>query len=445
MRPTAAAECMSEHTRADSLRVSFISQWYAPELGDGGIPRGIATALRDRGHDVEVLTGFPNYPRGRLYPGYRLRPYQREILDGLTIHRAPLCYSHDTNAKHRAANYLSFAAASTAVGLTRLRRADVSLVYSSPITAAVPAMAMRSLRRTPYVLLIQDMWPQSVMASGFLTNDQAQRVERSLHRFCDRVYRGAAQIAVSSPGMMDLVADRGIPRKKIHIVPNWADERNYYPAQRSDRLRNELGLTRRFTVMYAGNLGESQGLDAVLDAAALLRARNDIGFALVGHGAAEESLRATATARKLDNVVFVPPQPVQRMAEVLATADLQMVSLKDEAIFRCTLPSKVQTLLAAGRPILGFVAGDAAHVIEESGAGVIASPGRPDLLAAQIDELSALPQGSLEAMGGAGRRHYESTFAADVAIQRLGGVLRAAAGAHHPDCRTSGIRRSKVA
>lgn len=412
--------------QSDQLHILFISQWYAPELGDGGVPRGIATALRDHGHQVEVLTGLPNYPEGRLYPGYRVRPYQCEELDALTVHRAPLYLSHDTNARRRAANYLSFAASSTAVGLSRIRRADISVVYSSPITAALPAMALRAMRRIPYVLLIQDMWPQSVTASEFLSDRQAVRIEGALHRLCDRVYRSAAQIAVTSPGMIDLVAARGVPRSKLHFLPNWADEKNYYPVQSNLALRRELGLTRPFTVMYAGNLGEVQGLDAVLDAAALLQGRDDIGFALVGRGSAESSLRSAVCARGLDNVVFVPPQPVDHMSEILATADLQLVSLKDEPLFHTILPSKIQSLLAAGRPIVGFIAGDAAHVIDHSGAGVTAAPGHPSELAAAIDRMSALPSETLTAMGDAGRRYYFAHFSRDIAKARLDQVISAA-------------------
>lgn len=419
MRVPSGSSISGDHPQREARRILFVSQWYAPEAGDGGVPRGIATALRDRGHNVEVLTGLPNYPDGKLYPGYRIRPYQREERDELTIHRAPLYFSHDTNARRRATNYLSFAAASTAVGLARIPRVDVSLVYSSPITAALPAMALRAVRRIPYVLLIQDMWPQSVTASGFLSDEMAVRAEGLLHRFCDRVYRGAAQIAVTSPGMIDLVAARGVPHEKLQLIPNWADEDSYRPVAANPALRQEFGLTRPFTVMYAGNLGEVQGLNAVLDAAALLRERDDIGFAFVGHGAAEQALRATAAARQLDNVVFVAPQPVDRMATVLAAADVQLVSLKDDPLFRNTLPSKIQSLLAAGRPIVGFISGDAAQVIADSGAGMVAHPGRPSELAAAISQLFTLPPGGLAAMGDAGRKYYIAHFSARVAVERL--------------------------
>ena len=409
------------------MKVTFVSQWYAPELGDGGIPRQIAVAMRGLGHQVDVLTGFPNYPSGTIFPGYRLRPYQLDEIGAISVHRAPLYFSHDDHAIRRAANYLSFAAGAAAVGLARVPRADVSLVYSSPITAALPAVMLRSVRRTPYVLMIQDMWPQTVTASGMMTQARAERVEPALHRLCDAIYRRAAAIAVTSPGMIDLLTARGVDRARIRFVPNWADEQVYRPTAADPSLKAALGLRRAFIVMYAGNLGEAQHLETVLDAAALLRDREDVGFAIVGGGVAEETLRQRATAASLPNVVFVPPQPVERMSEVLAVGDVQLVCLKDAALFRNTMPSKVQSLLAAGRPILGSVSGDAARVIEESGAGYVVPPASPAALAGAVLQLRSAGAPSRVAMGEAGRIYYETTFWRLTGAQALADLLQSAA------------------
>lgn len=407
-------------------RVTFISQWYAPEMGDGGIPRGIATGLHKAGYRVDVLTGVPNYPEGRLYPGYRMRPYQLEVRDGLPVHRAPLYLSHDTSGVRRAANYVTFALASAAVALTRTPSTNISLVYSSPITTAIPALALKWFRRTPYVLLIQDMWPESVTASGFLSKAMSRRLEPMLRRFCDFVYRHAAQIAVISPGMVDLLAARGVPLDKLHFVPNWADEQHYYPTPRSLELRRELAVTRRFTVMYAGNIGEMQGLKVVIDAATLIRDRTDIGFHIMGQGAAEATLRAIAAERRLDNVSFLAPQPVHRMADILAAVDVQLVSLKDEPIFHHTLPSKVQSLLAAGCVILGVVAGDAAEVIRASGAGSVVAPGSARELADRIVWLSEQGRQHLQDCRIAARRYYVDHFARSSTISALDALVSAA-------------------
>jgi glycosyltransferase involved in cell wall biosynthesis len=408
-----------------SLRIGLVSQWYDPEVGSAAVPGTIARALRGRGHDVSVLTGFPNYPSGDLYPGYRVRPYRREVLDGVPVHRAPLYASHDERPVRRAANYLTFAAGATAVGLSRLRDRQAMLVYWSPATAAVPAMALRRLARVPYVLLIQDMWPQSVTESGFLSSARARRATALLHRFCDTAYRGASSIAVISPGMADLVAARGVDARRIEVIPNWVDEQLFRPGDPS--AFNAGFDDGRFTVMFAGNLGEMQGLNVVTEAATLLRERDDIGFVLVGDGVARRGLEAAVSERGLTNVSFVPPQSVDRMADVLAAADVQLVSLKDTPLLRVTMPSKIQATLASGRAVIGAVAGDAARTIEASGAGITVPPGDATALARAVVQMRDLGREALQEMGSAGRAYYVRELSQASGSARLEQLLAEAA------------------
>lgn len=409
-----------------ALRIALISQWYDPEVGAAAVFGSIARTLAARGHEIEVLTGFPNYPIGSVYPGYHQRYHQREILDGIQVHRAPLYASHTSQPVARAANYLSFAASSTAVGLAALKDVDVILVCSGPVTAAIPAMAINRLRRIPYVLLVQDMWPQSVTQSGFLNGAASRRVENALHALCDAVYRRAAAIAVTSPGMAPLIAERGVPQERIGVTANWADDAHFRPVTPRSDIVTELGPWPEFTVMYAGNLGEVQGLETVLDAADLLRKRTDIGFAFVGAGVAETSLRRDVRDRELSNVRFLGSQPLERMSDILALGDVQLVSLRDLPIFRSTLPSKVQAVLAAGRPIIGAVSGDAADVIDASGAGECVQPGSAATLAAAIERMSGLDQVALAGLGRAGRAYYVREFGRDVGGARLEALLTSA-------------------
>lgn len=409
------------------MRIAMISQWFDPERGSAIMPGTIARALRDQGHEVQVVTGYPNYPDGHLYPGYRLRPYQREVLQGITVHRAPLYVSHDANAARRAANYLSFAAGAAGVALTRLGKMDAVLVHSTPATVAVPAMAMRLLKRTPYVVHIQDLWPQAVTASSFLAERRNGRVERVLHKFCDEVYKHASSIAVTSPGMADLVMARGVPAAKISVVPNWADERYFHPAVPSASTIEAVGPVFPFTVMYAGAMGEVQALEVVIGAAELLRDRRDVGFVLVGSGVAETSLRARATSAGLENVRFVGHQPVERMAEVLALGDVQIISLRDLPVFRTTLPSKVQATLASGRPIICAVAGDAGAVVSEAGAGLVTKPGSSAELADAVLQMAAMSPAERHECGERGRAHYLQQFSQQRGASALGELLQRAA------------------
>lgn len=411
------------------MKIGFLSHWYDPEGGAAAGPGTIARALAERGHDVHVVTGYPIYPKGEVFGGYKVRPYMRESMQGVTVHRFPAYPSHDTRAGRRMTNYASFAASSSVGAPAVLDSTDVNFVYSTPATAAAGAITSRWIRGTPFVVQIQDLWPQTVTASGFLPSAQSQRVERALHAFCDRVYRSAHAVAVTSPGMADHIIERGIPETKIHFVPNWAEESSFRPTPRSPELAQQLGLDRRFTVMYAGNLGEMQNLMHVVEAAELVQDIDDLQVALVGAGVMEASLRSAVSDKGLDNVRFVEAQPFSRMSDVLALGDVQLVTLKDVPLYRSTLPSKLQANLAAGRPIIGSLRGDAAQVILESGAGQTVPPGDANALALAIRKSHALSPVERTRMSAAARHYYEDNFSQASVTDTLESLLaRAAVG-----------------
>ena len=410
-----------------TLRVLMLSQWYDPEPGSAAQAGVIARALHRRGAHGEGVTGFPNYPSGQLAEGYRVRPYLREVRDGITVHRAPLWPNHDSAASRRALNYLSWAVGAAAVGSFKTPTVDAVLVHSTPATEALPALTMRAVRRVPFVVQVQDLWPQTVVSSDFLTPARRDRVERPLHAMCDAIYRRASAIAVTSPGMAPLIAARGVPEAKIRLAANWADESVFRPAPRNESLARHLGLSRPFTVMYAGNFGPYQGLDTLLDAAERLRHRPDVGVALVGGGVREPWLREEVERRGLKAVTFVPPVPFAEMTEVLALGDAHLVSLQDLPVFRTTLPSKLQATLAAGKPIIGAVTGDAAGVIDASGAGIVVPPGDSTALAAAISGLADSTPERLRAMGESGRRYYVEMFSEEATSHVLLDLLHAAA------------------
>nr|WP_244925335.1 glycosyltransferase family 4 protein [Georgenia faecalis] len=404
-------------------RIGIVTQWFDPEGGAAATPGIIARSLARRGHSVDVLTGFPNYPAGKLHKGYRLRHYQQEQMGGITVHRTPLYPSHDSRAMHRAANYMTFAASASLAAPFVLSPVDVALVHSSPATTALPAMALRTLRHTPFVVHIQDLWPQTVVSSGFLEEGRVGRVERTLQAFCDTVYRRAHTIAVTSPGMADAITRRGVPDSKLAFVPNWADESAFRPVDRDQQLAAQLGITRPFTVMYAGNFGTFQALDSAIEAATRLRDNRDIGFVFVGSGVEERALKSMARERDLTNVRFVEAQPMGNMAHILALGDVQLVSLQDLPLFHRTMPSKIQATLSAGRPVIAAVSGDAARILDASGAGRVVPPQDPRAMADAILELRLMPRAELSAMGAAGREYYRSTLSEDVAAARLSDLL----------------------
>jgi glycosyltransferase involved in cell wall biosynthesis len=391
---------------AAAVRTLFITQWFDPEPGAiRGLP--LAKWLMQHGHDVEVLTGFPNYPGGKLYPGYQLRVRRREVMDGVPIVRVPLYPSHDTSAMRRIANYASFAFSAATIGAASVRAADVGFVYHPPATVGLASLVLRALRKLPFVYHIADMWPESVVESGFVRDGRLRHtVERLINSWCSTLYRAASAITVLSPGFKRLLIERGVPASKVHVIYNWTDEDVFRPVPRNEALAAELGLANRFNVIYAGNIGIFQGLETVIDAAALLRDHPSIQFVLVGTGQDESRLKDLASARGIQNVRFIGRRQYWEMPEINALADVLLVQLRDLPFFAATVPSKTQVSLASGRPVLMAARGDAARIVEEAGAGISCRPEDPQALADAVVKLSKLSAAERDAMGARGREHY---------------------------------------
>ena len=243
-------------------RVLLLTQWFDPEPTFKGLV--FARELVKQGFDVEVITGFPNYPGGKVYPGYRVKLIQKEVIDGVTVTRVPLYPSHDRGAKGRILNYASFAASSLFYGLFFAKKADVMYAYHPPLTVGVTAALLRLFRRVPVVYDIQDMWPDTLRATGMFSNERALKVVSAV---CDWVYKRVDHIVVLSPGFRRLLIERGVPSEKIDVIYNWCAEDSI-----SDRGGDfPAGLPAEgFRVLFAGNMGKAQALPAVLEAAVIL-------------------------------------------------------------------------------------------------------------------------------------------------------------------------------
>jgi lipopolysaccharide/colanic/teichoic acid biosynthesis glycosyltransferase/glycosyltransferase involved in cell wall biosynthesis len=406
------------------MLILYATQWFEPEPILKGI--GFAKLMAKHGHDVRVVTGFPNYPGGKLYPGYRLALLRREFIDGIAVDRVPLFPSHSRSVIGRTLNYLSFAAALTIYGLFA-RRPDVIYVYHPPLTAGLAVVAVAAVRRIPVVYDIQDMWPDTLAATGMLTSRAALRIVAAL---CRVVYAGADRIIVQSAGFKRVLTQRGVPPSKIDVIHNWANDDTARPCPGRNRYSAAFGG--RFNIVYAGNMGPSQDLDVVLHAAKLVEAVEPrIQFVLVGGGIVADHLSALAAASGTRSVRVLPPLPRGEIADLLADADALFVHLKDEPLFRITIPSKTQSYLAAGKPILMGVAGDAADLISRAGAGVVVPPGNARALADAALRLAALPREALAAMGAAGRAFYGRELRAEIGVGRTLAVIRTAIDDRH--------------
>jgi glycosyltransferase involved in cell wall biosynthesis len=387
------------------MRVIVLSQWYPPE------PESkihlLARDLVARGHQVTTITGFPNYPVGQIYPGYKMRWHQWEMRDAVRVLRLPLYPSHDRSGSRRALNYLSFALSASMLGLLLAGPADVMWVYHPPLTIGLPATIIGALRRIPFIYEVQDMWPETLTATGMFSSP---RIAALLGAFARFVYRRAAAITVISEGFRRNLISKGVPADKINVISNWADEELFHPVPADAQLADAHGLTGKFNLVFAGNMGAAQGLENLLAAAEQLRDLPQLQFALIGDGVDVEDLKRLARERGLLNVKFIDRQPAAAMPKFFALADALLVHLRAEPLFRITIPSKTIAYLACGRPILAVTEGDAADLVRKYGAGLVCPPEDPSALAATIRRLYHLTPQQRAQMGEAGRRAYLSNF-----------------------------------
>ena len=400
------------------MRILILSQWYMPE--PALLLQELAQTLLARGHEVTVLTGFPNYPSGKLYPGYHLRFCQRETLNDVPVVRVPLYCDHSHSGVMRVINYASFALSAAVLGPWVVEKPDIIFVYHPPLTIGLPAFVLSRLWRIPFVYQIQDMWPETLSATGMVSKAW---VLEAVGAFARWVYAHAAAICVISPGFRQNLIDKSVPSARIYLTPNWIDPEIYPLAKPDPELACELGLADHFNVMFAGNLGEAQGLDKVLEAARLLQDTPQVQFIFAGSGIAESQLKEIAHQEELTNVLFLGRYPVERMPALYALADVLLIHLKDDPLFRITIPSKTYAYLASGKPILAAVAGDAAQVVTEVGAGIACVPEDPEQLVAAIRILLTLPPQELAEMGRRGRRAAETVYSRDRAVAQIESVL----------------------
>lgn len=403
------------------MKLLIVSQYFWPESFR---INEVATSLRDVGCEVSVLTGQPNYPDGHVFPGYRAWSVVREEHDGIQIYRVPLAARGSGSAWELIANYLSFLFGASLIGpwLLRGQRFDVVFVYGvSPILKIFPALVVRRFTGGALVTWVQDLWPQSLQATGFVRSQRLLGIVASGVRW---LYRRNALLLVQSQGFVPVVAamSGGIP---VEYHPNPGElaflaEPDGRPA---------LTLDAGFNVVFAGNLGTVQALDTVIAAAHLLRDEPAIRFVLIGSGSRGEWLRQEVQRLGLTNVQMPGRFPPQAIPAILAQACAVLVSLSADPALSQTVPSKIQAYLASARPIIASLDGEGARVVKEAGAGLVCPAEDAAALAAAVRNLHSRPTSEREQMGRAGRSfyltHFEPGMLADRLVQRFTALIGA--------------------
>ena len=398
------------------MKVLVLSQYFWPETFR---VTEVAKSLHDLGFEVTVLTGQPNYPGGVVFPGYSAASVETQIHDGLTIHRVPLVPRGRASAPRLVLNYLSFVVSAAVFGSWLLRgdRFDVIFVYApSPILQVIPAVWLKWTKGAKLVTWVQDLWPESLSATGFVRDQKILGAVAAVVRW---IYRRNDLLLVQSQAFVEPVA-RMAGGTSVAYHPNPGE----VAFSKSDtNLTSPLKLGPGFNIVFAGNLGTVQALDTVLAAAHLLRDEQDVHFILVGSGSRSGWLQQEASRLGLNNIKMPGRFPPSDMPGILAQASVVLVSLVKDPIMSQTVPSKVQAYLAAGKPIIASLDGEGARVVTAAGAGVACQAEDPHALADAVIRLRDLLPEELQQMAQRGLCYYEQNFEPALLAKRLGEIL----------------------
>jgi colanic acid biosynthesis glycosyl transferase WcaI len=406
------------------VNILFLTENFPPER-NAAASRVFERAVYwvEAGHQVTVITGAPNFPEGRVYPGYRNRWYQTGSMDGIRVVRVKTFVARNEGVVRRTVDFASFMVASFIAGLFA-SASDVVVATSPQFLTAVAGWALAVARRRPFVFELGDLWPASIAAAGVMRDNLALRLVERLELFLYR--RSAAVVALTGAFKADLT-NRGIDPDKIAVVLNGVDLRRYTPMPRDRALATEHGLDGCFTVGYLGTHGLAHALEHVLEAAVELEDDREIRFLLVGAGAARERLIAEAERRGLKNVVFVPAQPKARMPAFWSLCDVALIHLKAAPTFATVIPSKIFEAMAMGVPLLlAAPEGEAARLLRETGAGEVIAPETPTMLAAAVRRLKE--DRALLARLATQSRHAASGFSRERQAREMLAVLTRVTG-----------------
>lgn len=404
------------------MRILYLSQYFPPEAGATQTRAyEMARNLVRLGHQVTVLTEFPNHPSGIIPTQYRRRLYEIADLEGIQVIRVWVKASPHKNFSNRMLFYLSYMLSAFLAGMLLARsHYDVLYATSPPLFVGGAALGISCLRRIPLYFEVRDLWPESAVALGELTNQRAISLATWLEETC---YRRARKIIVVTQGILSRLKDRGVPSNKLELIPNGANTTlfQFLPKSRQE-IREQHGWEDRFVLMYAGIHGIAQGLDVILRTAQLVIEDQRLLFVFIGDGPEKGSLLALAETLGLPNVVFLGEQPRERMPAYLSAADVALIPLRNIELFKGALPSKLFDAWACERPVITSVDGEARSVVEQAHGGIFVPPENPQALVAAVFKLvENMPL--RQEMGRSGREFTVQNYSRQALAESLARVL----------------------
>lgn len=411
------------------MKILYVSQYFPPEMGAPAARAGeLSRYWAKAGHEVTVLTGFPNHPTGVLHAEYR-RQFRRlircEKVEGVNVVRTWLWPLPNRKAWERMANYSSFFLSSALTGLFT-SRPDVVIATSPQLLVALAGWWLARWKRVPFVFEVRDLWPESLTAVGMGGPDSL--LHHALAKIAGFLYRHSDRIVVVTPAFQDhLVEEWRVPEKKIAVVQNGVETELFRPRS-ADGLRSELHAEGKFVVCYIGTMGMAHGLETLLEAASRLQSSSArVMFLLVGEGADKERIVALARSRNLANIRFVGQQPRERIPDYICAADACLVLLKKTDVFKTVIPTKMLEFMSCGRPVILGVDGQARKILQEAKAGVFVQPENARELADAVVALAADP-GMRESLGANGRRYVQHYLSREQTARDYLALLRSVIG-----------------
>ena len=402
-----------------SMKLFVISQYFWPE---NFTINSIATSLVNKNYKIKVITGKPNYPTGVMFNGYKALGFQNENYKGVEVQRIPLL-PRGRNVFSLAINYFSFVLSGLLFmpWLLRKEKSDVIFVYGvSPILQAIPAIYLGWLKNVPVVLWVQDLWPESLSATGYVTNKYVLKIVEYIVRF---IYKRVDLLLVQSEAFIGPVSELA-PGTPIKYFPNSVDVSFTQPTDR--QVTNLPGLDAPFSILFAGNIGTAQAVEVILEAATLLKDQTEIQFVLLGDGSRRNWMINEAKNRGLENLQLPGKFPVEDMPVYMQKATALLVTLSDKKIFSKTIPNKVQAYMASGRPILASINGETARVVTKSGAGIATPAENSGELAHAILKLVNMNASERDKMGSNGKKYFKAHFDHDQLVEQLIILLKSA-------------------
>lgn len=400
------------------MKILVISQYFWPEnfkIND------ICLGLKEKGHEIEVLTGIPNYPLGKFSDGYSFFNNNDEVWNGIQIYRSKLL-ARGSGGFRLMMNFFSFAYFASRKGQNLKKKYDCIFVYEpSPITVGIPAICVSRKQKIPYYFWVQDLWPESLTAAG---NIQSPLVLKFFDEMTRKIYHRAEKVLVQSNGFKEYILNQGIPANKIVFYPNTTEDyyRSTLPLPEYQKL-----LPNGFTITFAGNLGEAQSLPTLLQAAKILKDKNlsDIKWVFLGDGRQKKAVETYINENQLSDTVFLLGSfSGEKMPEFFACSDVLVASLKKDKIFRLTIPSKIQSYLACGRPILASLDGEGAKIINESESGFSSPAEDGQALADNAEKMYRLTAAERQKMGENAIKYFKKEFERDMLLNKLIYILK---------------------